>query len=298
MFHRLLLVAALVCLPAGLPSVRADHHLPDGLYARFSTSKGDFTCELDYTVTPRTVANFVLLAETNRTWGIDLATGTILSNAVYQGGLFHRVVSNHFVQAGNPASPASARFGYAFDDEFTTEATTNVVQWSMAMANAGPDTNGSGFFIMCRDEPGFNNRYTVFGRVVEGTNVIREISLVPADRRFWPPEYSIPKEDIVIHDVTVLRVGTEARDWDPGAVDPPLPEPFYAETILSNRTGSLLVIWGDQGGRTLFSFDSLDLTDPTGVDYFNGTGLVGASLEGYQDTYSNAYFWTVVKGSD
>ena len=285
-------------LVLGLAIVAHADPLPDGLYARFSTSMGDFTCRLDYTGTPRTVANFVQLAEGDRVWGVDEATGTIVSNACYDGGLVHRIVSNRFIQAGNPVSPASADIGFRLADEFTTPSSTNVAAGSLAMANAGPDTNGTGFFVTVDDEPDFDGRYTVFGHVVEGADVVEAISLVPALWHGWRPEYSVPTIDIILHGITILRVGTAAQAWDPQAVSPPLPEPEFVRTTMINMDGTLVIIWGDQGGAKVYSFSALDLVNPGGVGLFDGTPYTGSTLAGYQDVIPYSVFWTIVRGTD
>ncbi len=145
--------------------------------ATLHTSKGDISVELFDEDAPATVGNFLKLAR----------------DGFYDGVIFHRVIPDFMVQGGDPTGTGSGGPGYTFEDEFNEH---NVVRGALAMANAGPNTNGSQFFIVTADAcPWLDGKHTVFGRVTDGMDVVDEIERVETDAR------DRPREDIRIERV-------------------------------------------------------------------------------------------------
>lgn len=181
-----LLLALLVVVSGVLMAEAAvSPPLPDGLYVEFVTPRGTVVCELHYEQTPLTVANFVGLAE-----------GTLgpKSGQPYFNGLkFHRVVPDFVVQGGDPLGTGSGGPGYAFPDEFRPGLRHDTVG-TLSMANAGPDTNGSQFFLTLREVNRLNYLHSVFGRTVRGHDVLPLI-----------------EQDDVMTAVNILRIGTTAQ---------------------------------------------------------------------------------------
>ncbi|OWR14220.1 peptidylprolyl isomerase [Chryseobacterium sp. VAUSW3] len=179
--------------------------LKDGLYANFQTSKGNMIVKFEDKKAPVTVANFVGLAE-----------GKIENKAkakgvpYYDGTIFHRVIKDFMIQGGDPKGTGMGDPGYKFDDE------KNDLQHSgkgiLSMANSGPNTNGSQFFITEVATPWLDGRHTIFGEVVNGKEVIDSIANVekgPQDK---------PKTDIVLEKVSVFTKGDEYKNYDAAAI--------------------------------------------------------------------------------
>ena len=155
-----------------------------GTYARFETTMGNFTIELFEQQVPNTVANFVKLAE----------------NHFYDGVIFHRVIDRFMIQGGDPTGTGRGGPGYTFADEILPLLKHNS-EGTLSMANAGPNTNGSQFFITLAPTPHLDGHHTVFGKVSEGMDVVRKIGKTktskPSDR---------PIVDVVMNKVTIERV--------------------------------------------------------------------------------------------
>jgi cyclophilin family peptidyl-prolyl cis-trans isomerase len=154
-----------------------------GTYAHFETSMGKFTIELFEEQVPKTVGNFVTLAEKN----------------FYDGVIFHRVIDGFMIQGGDPTGTGRGGPGYQFEDEFHPQLKHNS-EGILSMANAGPNTNGSQFFITLAPTPHLDRRHAVFGKVVEGMDVVKSIGKTPTkagDR---------PATDVVMKKVSVERV--------------------------------------------------------------------------------------------
>ena len=167
-----------------------------GLYARFATSQGDFTVRLFEDRAPKTVANFVGLAEGTK----DPATGKPGQvKPFYDGQIFHRVIDGFMIQGGDPLGNGRGGPGYTFADEFDPKLVFDR-PGLLAMANRGPGTNGSQFFITLDATTWLNNKHTIFGEVVEGLDVVRKIGHVktgPEDRPVTP---------VVVTKVTIERI--------------------------------------------------------------------------------------------
>jgi len=142
-------------------------NLPEGLYARMKTSKGDILLKLEYQKAPLTVCNFVGLAEGR----LDAAKG----RRFYDGLTFHRVVADFVVQGGDPNGDGSGDPGYQFANEISADLKHDG-PGVLAMANAGPDTNGCQFYITLKAAPWLDGSYSIFGHVVEGMDVVQKIA--------------------------------------------------------------------------------------------------------------------------
>ncbi|RME94047.1 MAG: peptidylprolyl isomerase [Verrucomicrobia bacterium] len=189
----------------------------EGLFADFHTSLGDFTCRLEFAKTPRTVANFVGLATGRRAW-MDPATGAVRRAPFYDGLTFHRVIAGFMIQGGSPNGLGTDGPGYAFRDEFDPELRHDG-PGVLSMANSGPNSNGSQFFITVAATPWLDGRHTVFGRVVAGMEVVTAISQVATDAQ------DRPVEPVVIRGIDIRAVGPAAEAFDPDAHGLPVVEP-------------------------------------------------------------------------
>lgn len=165
--------------------------MDNGIYARFKTSKGDIEVRLTHKQTPGTVGNFVGLAEG------QLENSAKKQGVPYYDGLkFHRVISDFMIQGGDPQGTGAGGPGYKFDDEFHVDLKHDG-PGVLSMANAGPGTNGSQFFITHAATPWLNNKHTVFGRVVKGQDVVDQIA-----------------QDDLIERLEIVRVGEAAKSWN------------------------------------------------------------------------------------
>lgn len=192
------LVFSLVMLTFIPDATAEDKKLPSGLYAIFNTTLGKVTITLYEKEAPVTVKNFVDLAEGTKEW-IDPLTKNKVKKPLYDGLIFHRVIPGFMIQGGDPMGNGMGGPGYQFEDEFTSELKFDR-PGRLAMANSGPATNGSQFFITEGATPHLNNRHTIFGQVYDGQKVVRSIAGVSRDRR------DRPSTDVVIKTVEILRV--------------------------------------------------------------------------------------------
>lgn len=165
--------------------------MKDGLYAHVKTTKGNILLELEFEKTPGTVGNFVALAEGN------LENGSFPTGKPYYNGLkFHRVIPNFMIQGGDPKGTGAGGPGYQFKDEFHPEL-KHTGPGALSMANAGPNTNGSQFFITHTKTPWLDGKHTVFGKVLEGQEVVDSIA-----------------QGDELEEITIERVGEEAEKFN------------------------------------------------------------------------------------
>ena len=166
--------------------------------ATIDTNKGQIQVELFPNHAPKTVRNFVGLATGDIEW-TDPATGKKRNDPLYQNVIFHRIIQGFMLQGGDPLGQGTGGPGYQFADEIHPELSFDR-PYLLAMANAGPNTNGSQFFITTVPTPHLNGRHTIFGRVIEGQDVVDAIESVPTGRQ------DRPKEDVVINSIAVAEV--------------------------------------------------------------------------------------------
>ena len=156
-----------------------------GTYATFNTTEGSIKVRLFESEAPVTVKNFLDLAEGKKEW-MHPATRAKSTSKLFDGTIFHRVIPDFMIQGGDPTGTGSGGPGYSFEDEFNDHP---VERGALAMANAGPNTNGSQFFIVTADAcPWLDGKHTVFGRVTEGMDVVDAISAVKTDATDRPHE--------------------------------------------------------------------------------------------------------------
>ena len=170
-----------------------------GTYAILNTSEGTVVCRLFEAEAPKTVANFTELAEGKREW-THPKTRTKSSAKLYDGLIFHRVIPNFMIQGGDPAGTGMGGPGYQFEDETKNSPHKFDKPGKLAMANAGPNTNGSQFFITVVPTTWLTGKHTIFGEVVEGQDVVDKITKVPRGRN------DRPSKDVVLKKVTIETV--------------------------------------------------------------------------------------------
>ena len=152
-------------------------NIPQGkgdLYAVFQTSRGNIVVKLFEKEAPKTIANFVGLATGAQEW-IDPRTGQKSKAKLYDGTAFHRVIPQFMIQGGDPLGTGTGGPGYKFEDEFASDKKFDK-PFLLAMANAGPNTNGSQFFITEVPTPHLNGRHTIFGEVIKGGDLVPQIA--------------------------------------------------------------------------------------------------------------------------
>ena len=165
----------------------------DGIFAEIETSKGKIVLALEYKKTPITVANFISLAEGTNTAVKD---EKLKGKPFYNGLKFHRVIADFMIQGGDPQGNGSGGPGYAFKDEIVADLKHNS-GGILSMANSGPKTNGSQFFITHKETPWLDGKHTVFGKVTTGMDVVNAI-----------------KQDDLINKITIVRKGADAKKFD------------------------------------------------------------------------------------
>jgi len=163
----------------------------DGMFAEIETSKGKIVLELEFKKTPLTVANFVSLAEGNN----PIVNAQYKGKPFFDGLKFHRVIANFMIQGGDPMGNGSGDAGYKFKDEITDLKHTS--GGILSMANSGPATNSSQFFITHKETPWLDGKHTVFGHVTSGMDVVNSIA-----------------QDDLMKKVTIIRKGAEAKTFD------------------------------------------------------------------------------------
>jgi cyclophilin family peptidyl-prolyl cis-trans isomerase len=171
---------------------KSHDNLKEGLYAEIETAKGNMIVKLEFEKVPNTVANFVTLAEGKN----PLVSNEFKGKPFYDGLKFHRVIPDFMVQCGDPMGDGTGGPGYKFKDEFHPDLLHSKAG-ILSMANAGPSTNGSQFFITHKETPWLDNMHTVFGEVVEGLEVINTI-----------------EANDVIEKITIIRIGNAAKKFD------------------------------------------------------------------------------------
>lgn len=165
--------------------------------AVFDTSMGQFTAELYSDLAPKTVENFVGLAEGTKAWR-DPRSGEEVSRPFYNGLIFHRIIKDFMIQGGCPLGRGTGGPGYKFADEFHPQASHDG-PGVLSMANSGANTNGSQFFVTHAATPWLDNKHSVFGKVVEGLDVVDRIAGVPTGAQ------DKPVNPVTINSITIVR---------------------------------------------------------------------------------------------
>ena len=171
--------------------------MTEALTATLTTTQGTVTVRLFPDHAPKTVRNFVELAEGGKEW-VNPVTRAKSKDKLYDGTIFHRVITNFMIQGGDPLGNGTGGPGYQFGDEIHPDLRFDK-PYLLAMANAGPGTNGSQFFITTAPTPWLTGKHTIFGEVIGGADVVDQISrvpTVPGDR---------PVTDVVLQSVTIQR---------------------------------------------------------------------------------------------
>lgn len=171
---------------------------PPGTYVVFHTTEGKIVCRLFTDKVPKTTANFIGLVEGTKEW-VDPKTKKRVKRPFYNGLIFHRVIPGFMIQSGCPLGTGFGGPGYTFADEFHPALKHNK-PGILSMANAGPNTNGSQFFITLAPTPHLDRRHSVFGEVVEGMDVVNAIVKVPRNQR------DRPLTDVVMTKVEIVRI--------------------------------------------------------------------------------------------
>lgn len=166
--------------------------------AIIKTSMGDITVKLYDDKAPKTVENFIGLAKGTKEWTNPKSGKKMKKKPLYSGTIFHRVIPNFMIQGGDPLGNGMGGPGYRFEDEFHPSLTFNR-PGLLAMANAGPGTNGSQFFITVKETPWLNNRHTIFGEVTNGMKVVEKIVSSPRGPN------DKPKKPITIKSIQIKK---------------------------------------------------------------------------------------------
>jgi len=173
--------------------------LPQGTYAIFNTNEGTITIRLFEAEAPATVKNFIELAEGAKEW-THPTTRKKANDKLYDGTIFHRVIPDFMIQGGDPAGTGMGGPGYKFADETKGSPHSFDKPGKLAMANSGPNTNGSQFFITVAPTTWLTGKHTIFGEVVEGQDVVVKISKVARNAQ------DKPHKAVVLDSVTIERV--------------------------------------------------------------------------------------------
>jgi peptidyl-prolyl cis-trans isomerase A (cyclophilin A) len=193
---RLVMIALLLSAPAAVAAAQGPEKKSPA-YATLKTSMGDIVVQLFEDKAPNTVGNFVGLASGTKEWS-DPKSGDKVKRPLYNGTIFHRVIPGFMIQGGDPLGNGTGGPGFRFADEFHADL-KHSKPGIMSMANAGPNTNGSQFFITQKATPWLDGRHSVFGEVVKGQNVVDAIINVPRDAR------DRPLKEVVIKEVVISR---------------------------------------------------------------------------------------------
>jgi peptidyl-prolyl cis-trans isomerase A (cyclophilin A) len=169
------------------------------VHARFVTTEGTFTARLMPDHAPQTVANFVGLASGAKEW-TDPKTRGKRRDPFYDGTVFHRVIDGFMIQGGDPLGTGTGGPGFEFADETPDDGPAFDRPGLLAMANAGPNTNGSQFFVTVTRTPHLTGKHTIFGEVIEGYDVVESISKVGTDRR------DRPKKDVILERIEIIEM--------------------------------------------------------------------------------------------
>ncbi len=248
----------ILCLAVALLPATAQE---EGLFAEFKTSMGTMRAQLDHERVPLTVSHFVGLVEGTQAT-IDFTKGGIGRGAYFDGQIFHRVIENFMIQGGSPDGRGDGGPGYSFQDEFHPELTHEA--FVLSMANSGPSSNGSQFFITVAPQPHLNNLHSVFGKLTEGMDVATAISKVatnPVDR---------PLEDVMLESVTIERIGEAAEQFDATVEELPKPQHPKVDWRIENGRYFLDLAYHENSDYQLFTSEDLVTWTADRIGIFGG----------------------------
>jgi peptidyl-prolyl cis-trans isomerase A (cyclophilin A) len=190
--------------------------------AVFHTDQGDITVELFPEKAPKTVENFVGLATGKKEWQHPATKEVMQNKPLYNGTVFHRTIPNFMIQGGDPLATGTGGPGYRFADEFSDLKFD--AGGYLAMANSGPGTNGSQFFITVAPTPHLNNRHTIFGKVTSGMDIVKKISEMPSEPGSGKARNPVKINSIEIVDSAGAAGGAKSADKSTTGSDVKKPE--------------------------------------------------------------------------
>jgi peptidyl-prolyl cis-trans isomerase A (cyclophilin A) len=203
-----LLLAAVMFAQTPISAPPADEALAkgrrSGLYAALNTSMGVITVQLFEKESPETVRNFVDLAMGRKLWK-DPKTGEVKQKPFYDGTIFHRVLANFMIQGGDPTGTGTGVTGFTIPDEWDHSSLDFNVAGRVAMANSGPKTASTQFFITVARDTSLKEKHTIFGQVVDGMTVVFKMAQVARDAA------DKPRTPVVLQSVQIFRVGPEPK---------------------------------------------------------------------------------------
>lgn len=210
-----------------------------GIYARFHSGNKQWICQLDYERAPRLVANFIGLAEGTRTW-FDSRNWEFTKRRLYDGTELYRVINGFILQGGSPNNRTSGTPGFYIKDQFHPDLRFEN-PGMLAMANSGPNTLGSQFFITLAPTPWLNSLNPIFGKVIEGMDQINSLAEVPVDAN------DRPLSPCIIESMEILRIGHEAESFSVTSLEDPLPELQGFQQVKIQDTHPILRITWESG---------------------------------------------------
>ncbi len=181
--------------------------LQDGIYAEIVTNQGTTVAKLHHDLTPITVANFVALAEGTH----SMVDSAYVGKKFYNGTIFHRIIKDFMIQGGDPLGTGSGDPGYKFPDEIV-DSLSHKSKGILSMANSGPNTNGSQFFITLKETPWLNGKHTVFGEIVIGQDIVDSIGVTKTGAR------DKPVSEVKMLEVNIIRKGKDAKAFDANGI--------------------------------------------------------------------------------
>lgn len=235
----------------------------NGIYAEFNTSMGSYTCRLEYATAPKATANFIGLATGQRAW-LDLPSGVVKTVPFYNGTTMHRVVADFMNQGGSPNGQGTDGPAYSFVDEFSPSLRHDGFG-VLSMANSGPDSNGSQYFITVGPTPWLDDVHTVFGRLYGGSNVVYAINRVATDGN------DKPLTNVMVQSVVIRRVGTAAAAFDINAQGLPLVNHLHVQ--IAAFDGSPNVKFTNQINCNARIYRSTNLLSWRGINFGYETGV-------------------------
>ena len=249
--------------------------LEDGLYAEIVTNKGTMVAKLEYEKTPVTVANLVALAEGNH----PMVKEEFKGKKYFNGLTFHRVMDQFMIQGGDPTGTGTGDPGYKFSDEFHPDL-IHSKPGILSMANSGPGTNGSQFFITEVPYPSLDFRHAVFGELVKGLDVQDSISNVKVD------EMNKPLEPVIINEVNIIRKGFDAKNFNaPKVFSEELPKIAQRQQELQDEMQKKAE--EERMAREESNLLAASELKPTLDDYLSKTETLASGLKVYYITKGN-----------